>query len=70
MNAVSSWDLVLLVAAAYVAVTSLARLMQRHRDTVVAELQQQVELERRRQATDKKKAENERTNAGRTKRAA
>ena len=70
MNAVSSWDLVLLVVAAYVGVSSLARLMHRHRDTVVAELQEQVETERRRQATEKKKAEQDRKQTTRASRVA
>ena len=41
-------DAVLLAFAAYVAVMSLVRLMQRRRDQVVADVQRQVEEHRKR----------------------
>jgi heme exporter protein D len=43
------WDWVLLFGAAYIAVTSLVILMRRRRDEVLAELDAQVERERKRQ---------------------
>jgi len=44
------WDIVLLVAAAYVAVTALVRMMLRRRDQVLEDLQRQVRDEQERQA--------------------
>jgi hypothetical protein len=41
-------DAILLVIAAYVAVMALVRLMQRRRDQLVAEVQQQVDGRRKR----------------------
>jgi uncharacterized membrane protein len=41
-------DWVLISIAAFVAVTSLVRLMQRRRDQVVADVQRQVEAHRKR----------------------
>ena len=43
------WDLALVAIAGYVAVMSLVRLLQKHRQIVLRELQQQVDLEQRRQ---------------------
>jgi hypothetical protein len=40
-------DIILLAVAAYVAVMALVRLMQRRRDQVVSEVQQQVEAHRK-----------------------
>jgi flagellar biosynthesis/type III secretory pathway M-ring protein FliF/YscJ len=42
------WDWVLLVIGAYVAVTTLVRLMRRRRDEVLAELDAQAQAERER----------------------
>ncbi len=44
------WDLVLLVAAAYLAVTALVRLMLRRRSQVLDDLQRQVREQQDRQA--------------------
>ena len=41
-------DIILLVIAVYVAVTTLARLMQRRRDQLVADVQQQIHARRKR----------------------
>jgi hypothetical protein len=41
-------DTILLLIAAYVAVTTLVRLMQRRRDQLVAEVQQQIHARRKR----------------------
>ncbi|MCO6045738.1 hypothetical protein NG895_17715 [Aeoliella sp. ICT_H6.2] len=44
------WDIALFVIAAVVAVGTLVRLMRRRRDQLVADIQQQFEEHRRRQA--------------------
>ena len=41
-------DTILLAVAAYVAVTSLVRLMQRRRNQLVADVQQQIDARRKR----------------------
>jgi hypothetical protein len=43
-------DIILLVIAAYVAMMTLVRLMQRRRDKVIGEVQQQVKAHRKRAA--------------------
>ncbi len=53
------WQIILLLAAGFVAVTTLVRLMAARRDTLVAELQRQAEAEARlkkQQAAEKKSA--------------
>ena len=45
-------DVVLLAIAAYVAVTAFVRLMQWHRDKIVAELQNQWQQEQQRKAEE------------------
>jgi hypothetical protein len=45
------WDVALLVAAVYIAVTALVRLMLRRRDQVLEELRRQVEHEQQHQDT-------------------
>jgi hypothetical protein len=47
------WDVALLVAAAYVAVSALVRLMLRRRDQVLHELRRQAEREKQRAETDR-----------------
>jgi hypothetical protein len=42
MNNMDGWDFVLLTAAAYIAVTALARLMTRHRNQLLGELSRQA----------------------------
>jgi hypothetical protein len=42
------WNLLLLLAASYVAVTSLVRMMIARRDRLVAEVQNQLDGEKRR----------------------
>jgi hypothetical protein len=47
------WDAALMVAAVYVAVMTLVRLMARRRDQVVADVEQQLETHRKQQAQAK-----------------
>jgi hypothetical protein len=46
------WDVALLAIAGYVAVVSLTRLMARHRDRLVADLERQATAEQRRQKAE------------------
>jgi hypothetical protein len=48
MDWLSRSDIILLVFAAYVAVMTLVRLMQRRRDQLISEVQQQVDARRKR----------------------
>jgi hypothetical protein len=48
MEWLSRSDIILLAIAAYVAVMTLVRLMQRRRDELVADVQQQVDARRKR----------------------
>jgi hypothetical protein len=48
MDWLSRSDIILLVVAAYVAVMTLVRLMQRRRDELVADVQQQIDARRKR----------------------
>lgn len=61
----STWDIVVLVAAGYIAIMTLVRLMRNHRDRTVSELQRQWELEQQRKHEEqrlerKRKAREER----------
>jgi len=62
MASMDGWDVALLAVAGYVAVSSLVRLMIRHRDLLTAKFRQEVKAEQLR-----KKAEEARQNAGRQK---
>lgn len=55
MDQLDRWDILLLLGASYVAVMSLVRLMTARRDRLVAEVQQQVAVERERLAAERKK---------------
>ena len=55
MGIMDRWDVALLAVVGYVAVMALVRLMTRHRDQVVDELQKQVEAERRRKKAEELK---------------
>ncbi len=55
MGFMDRWDVALLAVVGYVAVMALVRLMTRHRDQVVDELQKQVEAERRRKKAEELK---------------
>ncbi len=55
MGWIGRWDVVLLLAAAYVAVMALVRLMARRRDRDIAEVEQQMESHRK-QAKQKRGA--------------
>jgi hypothetical protein len=57
MQWLSRTDVVLLAIAAYVAVMTLVRMMQRRRDQLVADVQRQVEAHRKRA----KRAQDEQT---------
>jgi hypothetical protein len=48
MESMTRADMILLAVAAYVAVMSLVRLMQRRREQLVADVQRQVEAHRKR----------------------
>lgn len=54
MEALTSWDIVLLIAAVYLAVLALVRLMARYRDQLVDDLRRQIEEEKRRTSARKK----------------
>ena len=49
------WDFVLLVAAAYVAVSALVRLMQQRRESVIDDLTREVEQEKQRLKQSRKR---------------
>ena len=55
MFGMDALDVMLLVAASYVAVLTLVRLMQRRRDGVIDNLSQEVELEKQRLKKERKK---------------
>ncbi len=57
MGNMDGWDIALLAAAAYIAVTALVRLMIRRRDQLVDRFQAEVEEERDRQKREKKRQE-------------
>jgi len=46
------WDVALLAIAGYVAVVTLTRMMARHRDRLVADLERQATAEQRRQKAE------------------
>lgn len=55
------WDMVLVVIAGYLAVTSLTKLLQSHRHRVLRELQRQVEIEQRQQESQRADPEPKKT---------
>lgn len=58
------WEIVLLAAAAYIAVTSLVRLMIRRRDQMLGEFREQMQAEKqRRQAAEKRRQDGRRSKA-------
>ncbi len=50
-----AWNVAILLAAAYVAVTTLARLMIRRRDQMLEQFRQEVEKEKRRREFERPK---------------
>ena len=50
----STWDVIVLVAAVYVACAALVRLMRNHRDKIFRELQQQWEFEKNRKQEEER----------------
>jgi hypothetical protein len=59
MDGIDRWSLLLLVAAVYVAVMTLVRMMTARRDRLVAEVQEQLIAEKKRRQKLKAKAERE-----------
>jgi hypothetical protein len=47
MGSMDRWDVALMLIAAYVAVTTLVRMMARRRDEVVADVERQLETHRK-----------------------
>jgi hypothetical protein len=60
MLGLSAWDLALVAAASYVAIVTLARMMQNRRDVIIDQLVEQVAEERQKVKSRKKKARRER----------
>ncbi len=48
MGNMDSWDLTLMVVAAYLAIAALVRLMNRHRNQVIEKFRQEAEKEKKR----------------------
>jgi hypothetical protein len=71
MDAINSWDVALLAAASYIAVVSLVRLMNSHRDQLAAQLRAEMEAEQQRlkqiERSRKKKEAAKLARAGRVK---
>ena len=57
MGNMDGWDLTLLVAAGYVAVMALVRLMIRRRDQMQAEFRESVKKENKRREMERRKEE-------------
>jgi hypothetical protein len=55
LGTMNQWDVALLAIAGYVAVVSLARLMLRRRDQLLAEFREQLQRERRKKAEQEKR---------------
>jgi hypothetical protein len=54
MDALSTWDTVILIVASTIAVLSLVKLMAAHRDRLLADVRRQLEEEHHRRATEKR----------------
>ncbi|NQU20050.1 MAG: hypothetical protein HQ567_02120 [Candidatus Nealsonbacteria bacterium] len=54
------WDVALLVAAGYIAVTALVRLMIRRRDQLVEHFRRDVKKEKSRQRAERQRAQRDR----------
>ena len=52
MGNMDGWDIALLAAAAYIALTALVRLMLRRRDEAIGRFRQQLAQEQRRREAD------------------
>ena len=59
MFALDAWDWILLAIAAFVAVTSLLRLMQSYRDDLLKKLRSEFEAEQHRLAIEERQREKE-----------
>ena len=62
MFALDTWDWILLAIAAFVAVTSLLKLMQAYRDDLLKKLRQDFELEQQRLAIEEKQRKKQEAN--------
>ena len=58
------WEIGLLAASAFVAITAMVRLMRQRRDQLTAELLRQAEQEHRRQQEEERKAKAKQKKAG------
>ena len=56
MDALSRWDIALLVISGYMAVLALVRLMARYREELVADVRRQMEAEQARRKAAQKPA--------------
>ena len=65
----TDWDIALFVVAGYVAVMSMARLMLRRRDQLLAEFREQIKAEKDRQEAEKVRQEAEEAEQARGKEA-
>ena len=52
MGAMDTWDVTLLIVAGYLAVVALVRLMARHRDQMLDEVQRQIAKEKQRKQNE------------------
>lgn len=55
LAAMNSWDVALLAIAGYVAVMSLARLMLRRRDQLLAHFREEIKREKERKAREERR---------------
>ena len=54
MYTLDTWDIVLLVIAGFIAVTTLVRLMQAHRDDLLKKLRSDFDAEQQRLSTEER----------------
>ena len=59
MGNMDGWEIALLAAAGYMAVTALMRMMIRHRDHILAELRRDVKKEQIRKQAEQAKQQSE-----------
>ena len=60
MGNMDGWEIALLAAAGYMAVSALVRMMIRHRDHILAELRKDVKKEQARKRVEEMKQKTER----------
>ncbi len=54
MPNLSGWDIAIMVAATYISIVTLVRLMRRRRDEVVAQLHMQIETAKQRKRAEER----------------